>query len=365
MREYERRFDEKPPGQAVSSEKRITMDYMENHFLKEILSTVSVSGRISQMQEVVKRYMEPVCDEIREDEIGDMVCVLNPEGSTRILAAAHADEIGLAVTCIGEDGRLHAVDRGGIIPKSYLGHQVQIMTRNGICHGCVAAARPLWEEKDLKVSALVIDIGAESREEAGKMVSVGDTITFDSHIRSLAGGRFTARALDDRLGVFIIMEALKYARELECKNGIYCAATAGEETTKNGAHWTAQRVEPDLAVVVDVTYATDYKGSDPAESGDVRLGKGPVLLRSPIVSDSLNDKLEACAKKAGIPIQWEAAGRLSFTDADRIHFAGRGIPVVLVSIPLRYMHTPAEVADGRDVEACIRLLGTFFAEASI
>lgn len=341
------------------------MNYVENQFLKEILSTVSVSGRIARVQEVVKKYMEPVSDEIREDEIGDVVCVLNPEADSRILAAAHADEIGLVVTCIGEDGRIRAVDRGGIIPKSYLGHQVQIMTRNGICHGCVAAARPMWDEKELKASALVIDIGAESREEAAALVSVGDTITFDSHIRALAGGRFTARALDDRLGVFIIMEALKYAKELGCKNGIYCGATAGEETTKNGAYWTAQRVNPDLAVVVDVTYATDYKGADPAESGDVKLGRGPVLLRSPIVSDTLNDKLEACAKKAGIPVQWEAASRLSFTDADRIHFAGQGIPVVLMSIPLRYMHTPAEVADSRDVENCIRLLGTFFAEISV
>lgn len=341
------------------------MNCVENQFLKEILSTVSVSGRIAEVQEVVKKYMEPVSDEIREDEIGDAVCVLNLEAGSRILATAHADEIGLVVTCIGEDGRIRAVDRGGIIPKSYLGHQVQIMTRTGICHGCVAAARPMWDEKELKASALVIDIGAESREEAAELVAVGDTITFDSHIRALAGGRFTARALDDRLGVFIIMEALKYAKELGCKNGIYCGATAGEETTKNGAYWTAQRVNPDLAVVVDVTYATDYKGADPAESGDVKLGQGPVLLRSPIVSDTLNDRLEACAKKAGIPVQWEAASRLSYTDADRIHFAGKGIPVVLMSIPLRYMHTPAEVADSRDVENCIRLLGTFFAEGSV
>ena len=265
---------------------------------------------------------------------------------------------------IQEDGRIRAVDRGGIIPKSYLGHQVQLMTRKGICYGCVAGVRPFWDEKEFKTSDLIIDIGADKKEAAAELVAVGDTITFDTHIRRLAENRFTARALDDRLGVFIIMEALQYAKKLGCKNGIYCGATAGEETTKNGACWTAQRVDPDLAVVVDVTYATDYKGSDPAESGEVKLGGGPVLLRSPIVSDVLNDKLEACAKSAGVPIQWEAASRLSFTDADRIHFAGRGIPVVLMSIPLRYMHTPAEMADDRDVENCIKLLGTFFAEAS-
>lgn len=335
---------------------------MENQFLTEILSTVSVSGDISRLQQVVRKYMEPVCDQVREDETGDLVCVLNPDAEKRVLVTAHGDEIGLVVTVVGEDGRLRVIDRGGIIPKSYLGHQVQIQTEKGICYGCVAAVRPLWDEKDYKASSLVIDIGAETREEALQLVSVGDTVTFDAHIRPLAGGRFSARALDDRLGVFIIMEALKYAKELGCRDGIYCGSTAGEETTKNGAYWTAQRVEPDLAVVVDVTYATDYKGSDPAESGDVRLGKGPVLCKSPIVSEALNARLAACAEETGISVQWEAASRLSHTDADQIHFAGRGIPVVLMSIPLRYMHTPAEIADGRDVENCIRLLGRFLAK---
>lgn len=336
------------------------MDFTENHFLQDILNTVSVSGKISQVQEVVKRYMEPVADELREDEIGDLVCVLNPGTETRILATAHADEIGLVVTLIEADGRLRAIDRGGIIPKSYLGHQVQIMTKKGRIFGCVAGVRPFWDEKDLKASSLVIDIGAENREEAAGLVAVGDTVTFDTHIRRLAGERFSARALDDRLGVFIIMEALRYAKEHGSKNGIYCGATAGEETTKNGACWTAKRVNPDLAVVVDVTYATDYKGSDPAESGDVKLSCGPVLCKSSIVSEVLNDKLEECAQNAGIPIQWEAASRLSYTDADRIHFEGQGIPVVLMSIPLRYMHTPAEMADSQDVENCIKLLGEFF-----
>lgn len=336
------------------------MDFTENQFLQDILNTVSVSGNISQVQAVVKRHMEPVADELREDEIGDLVCVLNPGSERRILATAHADEIGLVVTLIGQDGRIRAIDRGGIIPKSYLGHQVQIMTRKGLIYGCVAGVRPFWEEKELKASHLVIDIGAGSREEAADLVAVGDTITFDTHIRKLAGNRFSARALDDRLGVFIIMEALRYARERGSKNGIYCGATAGEETTKNGACWTAKRVNPDLAVVVDVTYATDYKGSDPAESGDVKLGGGPVLCKSPIVSESLNEKMEECARRAGIPVQWEAASRLSYTDADRIHFEGQGIPVVLMSIPLRYMHTPAEMADSRDVENCIKLLGEFF-----
>lgn len=338
------------------------MSSMNTQFLKELLNQISVSGAAGPVQAVVKQYMKEAADEIREDAAGNVICVLNPEAKERILVTAHSDEIGLVVTRIMENGRIRVIDRGGIIPKSYLGHQVQIMTEHGVCYGSVAAIRSDWDEKELKASRLTIDIGAESREEAERLVSVGDVITFDTHIRELAGGRFSARALDDRLGVFIIMEALKLAGSRRAGRGIYCGATVGEETTKNGAYWTSSRVHPDFAVVVDVTYATDYDGSDPSESGDVRLGRGPVLCCSPILSPDLNKQMAACAARAGIPIQWEAASRLTHTDADQIHFSGEGVPVVLMSIPLRYMHTPAEVADWKDVENCIGLLGEFLAE---
>ena len=178
-------------------------------------------------------------------------------------------------------------------------------------------------------------------------------------IRKMANGKFTARALDDRLGVYIIMEAMKRAKERGCKAGVYGASTTGEETTKTGAYWTSTRINPTMAIVVDVTYATDYKGMDPAETGTVLLGEGPVLCNSPIVVKALNTKMEECAKEAGIPVQREAASRLTYTDGDKIHFSNQGVPMVLVSIPLRYMHMPAEVADEKDVEGCIELIAQF------
>ena len=174
-------------------------------------------------------------------------------------------------------------------------------------------------------------------------------------------GKFTARALDDRLGVYIIMEAIKRAKELGCKVGVYGASTTGEETTKTGAFWTSTRINPTLAIVVDVTYTSDCSGMDPAEMGTVLLGGGPVLCNSPIVVKTLNVKMEECAKKVGIPVQREAASRLSYTDGDKIHFSNQGVPMVLVSIPLRYMHMPAEVADEKDVEGCVELIAQFLA----
>lgn len=332
---------------------------MKDEFLERLLSCISVSGYEEPLQQVVEQEMAAYADEIRSDEMENRICVLNPESGTRIMLSAHADEIGLMISNIMEDGTLQVIDRGGIIPATYPGRQVCIRNSRGIVYGVVEAFREIFEKEKLSTRDFVIDIGAQNREDALKYVSQGDPVVPDTHIRPMANGRFSARALDDRLGVYIIMEAFKRARERGCTEGIYAAATVGEETTKNGAYWASSRIHPSMAVVVDVTYTSDCLGMNPADAGTVELGKGPVLCYSPIVAKSLNRKMQACAEKAGIPIQWEAASRLSYTDGDQIHFSNEGVPIVLVSIPLRYMHTPAEVADWKDVESCIELITEF------
>ena len=335
---------------------------MNEQFLNEILNQVSVSGYEEPVQEVVKTYMEHTADEIREDEMGNLICILNPESERRIMLSAHADEIGVMVSNITENGRLQVVDRGGIIAGTYPGQQIKVHMPDQDVYGVVEGRRELFKNSELKATDFLIDIGANSREEALEKVALGAPVVPDTHIRAMMNGRFTARALDDRLGVFIIMEALKRAKEKGCKAGVYAASTVGEETTKSGAYWTSARIKPHLAIVVDVTYCSDYSGMNPAETGTAELGEGPVLCNSPIVVKKLNQKMEACAQKAGIPVQREAASRLTYTDGDKIHFSNEGVPMVLVSIPLRYMHTPAEVADEKDVEGCIELIAEFLTE---
>ena len=334
---------------------------MNETFLTNLLSSISVSGYEEPVQEVVEAEMKNYADEIRRDEMQNLTCVLNPDSNVRIMLSAHADEIGLMISNIREDGRLQVIDRGGIVPATYPGRQVRIKTRNGEVYGVVEAYRSLFKDENLGTKQFLIDIGAKDKEDALNYVSLGDPIVPDTPIRKLANGKFTARALDDRLGVYIIMEALKRSKELGCKVGIYAASTTGEETTKTGAYWTSARIQPTMAIVVDVTYTSDCSGMDPAEMGTVCLGEGPVLCNSPIVVKALNEKMEECAKKAGISVQREAASRLSYTDGDQIHFSNQGVPMVLVSIPLRYMHMPAEVADEKDVEGCIELIAQFLA----
>lgn len=339
---------------------------MDRQFLKGLLEQISVSGCEEQGQNYLRQYMETFSDEIRVDEMNDVICIANPESSVRIMLSAHADEIGLIVTRITEEGRIQAIERGGIIQGTYPGQKVQILTKNGIVYGAVEGSREMFKKEALHAADFLVDIGAVSKEDAARLVSLGDPIVLDSGVRELANGRITARALDDKLGVFIIMEALKLAKEKGCKAGIYAAATVGEETTKNGAYWSSTRIRPTAAIVVDVTYCTDYSGMpNPAEAGDVLLGGGPVLCNSPLVVKALNEQMEACAKRIGIQTQREAASRLSYTDGDQIHFSNQGVPIVLVSIPLRNMHTPGEVADMTDVEGCIKLIAEFLCSYEI
>lgn len=332
---------------------------MNNNFLNNLLNSISVSGYEEQVQDIVEEEMKDYVDEVRRDEMQNVTCVINPNSDIRIMLSAHADEIGLMISNIREDGRLQVIDRGGIVPSTYPGHAISIKTSKGIVYGVVEAYRELFKEKDLGTKQFLIDIGAKDREDALSYVSIGDPIVLDTTIRKLANDKFTARALDDRLGVYIIMEAIKRAKKQGCMVGVYAASTTGEETTKTGAYWTSTRINPSMAIVVDVTYTSDCSGMDPAEMGTVLLGGGPVLCNSPIVVKALNTKMEECAKTAGIQIQREAASRLSYTDGDKIHFSNQGVPTVLVSIPLRYMHMPAEVADEKDVEGCIELISQF------
>ena len=210
---------------------------MNKEFLTELLSCVSVSGYEEPLQDTVETEMKPWTDEIRRDEMQNLVCVQNPESETRIMLSAHADEIGVMVSHIREDGRLQVVDRGGIVPATYPGQQIKLMGKEGEVYGVVEASRELFKEENLGTRQFLLDIGAKDREEALRYVDLGSPAVPDTHIRKMTGGRLTARALDDRAGVFIIMEAAKRARERGCKHGVYAAATVGEETTKNGAYW--------------------------------------------------------------------------------------------------------------------------------
>ena len=329
---------------------------MNRQFLYDMLTVPAFSGHEKRLQNVIADHMKDYAHQMVTDEIDDLVCVLNPDHPVKILLAAHADEIGLVVTDIAEDGFLTVAKSGGIYCDTYPGQKVRVCSGKGVVYGSVLHHGSLWEKKERTPSDLLIDIGAASAKEASQWVSPGDVVVFDTDYRELLGNRLTARALDDRIGIFCIMEALKQAAGKGCRAGIYCASTVGEETSKNGAYWVSRQVEPARAIVVDVTGTSDYRKTERGEFGNIRLGGGPVLLHHPLSHRKMTADLAGMAAEGGIPVQFEVGAGRTCTDADQIHFSNHGVPTAVVSIPLRYMHTPGEVCDMGDVENCINLL---------
>lgn len=334
---------------------------MNKDILYEFLSTPSVSGHEEELQKKVIRYGKTFADEIRTDEIADVVTIVNPEAKVKVMLSAHADEIGLMISHITDDGMLHVSKAGGIYPGSYLGQKVRVYHDGKLYYGAVRNHSSLSGKK-VEMTDLIVDIGAVSREDAEQYVRMGDPITFDTDYRELLNNRLSARGLDNRLGDFIILEAAKKAKQMGCSCGVYAATTVGEELSKHGAQWCAARIKPTMAVVVDVTYTSDYKGTNEEELGRILLGKGPVLLHNPFSHKKMVNMLEAAAEKHGIAVQWENGCGKTCTDADAIHMAGEGIPTTVMSIPLRYMHNPAEVCSMDDVQGCIDLLAAFLCD---
>ena len=333
---------------------------MNKEFLFDLLKTGSVSGNETELEKKIYDYMQDKADLVTVDELGNVMAAINPDAAFKVLATGHADEIGLMVSAIGSDGSLMVTHIGGVYPTTYPGHKVRIYTKNGILYGAVANSREIAKNKELEASGLRIDIGAKDREDAQKYVELGDTVTFDTDVRELLNDCISGRALDDRLGAFIVMEALAKAKEKGANVGCYAAATTGEETTGNGAYFSASRIRPNIAIAVDVTYTSDNCGISEAETGDIALGKGPVLCNNPSIHKKVNAQLRCCAQKLDMAVQTEAASGRTGTDGDIMHRTGIGVPFALVSIPLRYMHNPAEVGSLKDVQDCIDLLAEFF-----
>lgn len=333
---------------------------MNKDFLFELLRTGSVSGNEVELEKKIYDYMQDKADLVTVDELGNVTAIVNPDAQFKVLLAGHADEIGLMVSAVGSDGMLMVTKIGGIYTTTYPGHKVRIHTKNGIIYGAVANSRQIAKNKDLEPSDLRIDIGAKDREDALKYVELGDTVTFDTDVRELLNDCITGRALDDRIGAFIVMEALAEAKRRGASVGCYAVTTTGEETTGNGAYFTASRVKPNIAIAVDVTYTSDNCGISAAEAGDISVGKGPVVCNNPSIHKKVNQHLRACAQKLNMPVQTEAASGRTGTDGDIMHKTSIGVPFALVSIPLRYMHNPAEVGSLKDIQDCIDLLTEFF-----
>ncbi len=333
---------------------------MNLEFLKEMIDTPSLSGNEFELQKKIIKHMEPLCDKVITDHVGNVVSVINPDSKVKILLDAHIDEIGLVISNIKADGRCKMQNIGAIRPALYLGMQVQVVTKTGIIDGVIAQYRPIQADK-VEVSELELDLGTFSKEETEKLVSIGDYVLSKASMVKLQNNNYAARAMDDKIGVYSILQALLMAKELGATQGVYASSTVGEETTANGAVAVANLVKPTMAIVVDVM--TDTSSLPSLENRDlVYLGKGPAITLGTIMNKKLKELIEKVAKENNIPIQYTNSGNRTWTNADQIHFVDKGIPTMLLNIPLRYMHSSAEVANMDDVNNLSKLMALVIKE---
>jgi putative aminopeptidase FrvX len=304
---------------------------------------------------------------VSSDVVGTPLALVAPKDGEsipahRLLVMGHIDEIGLIITHIDDDGYLWFAGVGGWDPQILVGQRVVIDTREGPRSG-VVGKKPihLLRDEDRKKVAelreLHVDVGARDGEQARALVRVGDVAVIDANPIGLPNGRLTSRALDNRLGSYVALEA---ARLVAHAGGgqweLAAVAAVQEETTFGGSRTSAFALEPDAAIVIDVTHATDAPGIDVKESGKHELGSGPVISRGSTLSAILFELLHDTAEAESIPFTIEASARATGTDADAVHISRGGVPTGLVSIPVRYMHSPVEVVQLEDVHACARLI---------
>jgi putative aminopeptidase FrvX len=305
--------------------------------------------------------------EVRTDLIGTPLALVAPkhgyEGpARRLLVMGHIDEIGLIVTHIDDQGFLWFREVGGWDTQILVGQRVVLDTRGGPVKG-VVGRKPihLLRDEDRKkvadIREMHIDVGARDGEEARALVRIGDVAVIDAEPTELPNGRLASRALDNRLGSFVALEAARLVAEAGGGQWELAAVAAvQEETTFGGSRTSAFALKPDAAIVLDVTHATDAPGIEVKDAGKHELGSGPVLSRGSTLNEPLFELLFQAAEAEGIPFTVEANGRATGTDADAVHISRGGVPTGLVSIPIRYMHSPVELVQLDDVHACARLI---------
>ena len=333
-------------------------------FLKRLLSTPGPSGNEGAAAKIWREEAKGFA-EVRGDRMGNSFATLNAGGSPKVMLSGHIDEIGLMVTHIDDKGLLRFTGVGGWDPQVLVGQRVRLQTEKGEVVGVIGkkaihVMEPEERKKVSEIKSLWIDVGAKDADEAKGMVRIGDVGVVDQDLLELPNKRIASRSLDNRMGAFVVLEALRLLSEEEGVGAeVVAVASVQEEIGLYGARGAAFGLDPDAAIAVDVTHATDTPGVSKNENGDHALGSGPVIKRATNLSPVVSEGLIAAAEGADIAYTLEADSRSTGTDADAIQFTRAGIATGLVSAPNRYMHSPNEIVDLGDLENCARLISAY------
>ena len=340
------------------------MDPIPKKFLQDLLNTPGPSGFEIPVQNLVREYLRDVADEIKTDLHGNVIAGRNPGKSLRLMFAGHCDQIGLLVSQIEENGFIYFQAIGGWDPNQLIGQRMMVWSKTGPINGVVSRkAIHLQDETERnqvpKLQDLWLDIGAKNAEETKTRVRVGDPITFQLGMQEMSGDLVNGPAMDDRCGLWVVIEAFRRAVKEKLACSLYVASTVQEEVGLRGAKTAAYSIDPHVGIAVDVTHATDCPSIDKRQQGEIKIGAGPVIFRGPNMSPIVVDRLiELCIKRE-IPYQLAAIGRAAPNDSNALQTTRGGVATGLVSLPNRYMHSPVEVVSLGDLEDAANLLAEF------
>lgn len=335
-------------------------------FLAALLEARSPTGFEQEAHAVLDRFLKPAADDYAADPLGNRIATLNPKGEPVLMLAGHMDELGFIVRHVDDDGFLYFDTLGGHDLSLIPGRRVVVLGRKGPVRGVTGKrAIHLMNEEDRKkvpkIQDLWIDIGASDRKAALRRVAIGDPAVYATGVEMLQDGIVAGRALDDKAGCYVVCEVLRRLASVKTKlqARLVSVATTQEEIGTRGAMTSSYAVNPHLGIAVDVGHATDHPDCDKRRHGSQKLGGGPILARGPNINPFVFQRLVECAERKKIPYQVEAEARPTGTDARVMQMARGGVAAGLISIPLRYMHTPAELVDLADIEHAVQLLMAF------
>ena len=332
-------------------------------FLEQYLNNPAPTGYEWESQKIWMDYLKPYVDEFITDTYGTAVGVINPKAPFKVVIEAHSDEISWYVNYISDKGLISVIRNGGsdhmIAPSKW----VNIHTKKGIVKGVFGwpaiHTRMAGKEETPKLENITIDVGASKKEEVEKMgIHVGCVITYPDTFQVLNKNKFVCRALDNRIGGFMIAEVARLLKEnkVELPFGLYVTNSVQEEIGLRGAEMITQTIKPDVAIITDVCHDTSTPMIDPKKQGDNTIGKGPVISYAPAVQQLLRDRIIDTAEEKKIPFQRLASSRYTGTDTDAFAYSNGGVPSALISLPLKYMHTTVEMVHQEDVENVIKLI---------
>ncbi len=339
------------------------MDKKSEDFLFKYLNNHSPTGFEVSGQRIWLDYITPYIDEYISDTYGSVVGVVNPSASYKVVIEAHADEISWFVNYITDDGYIYVIRNGGSDHQIAPSKRVNIHTDKGIVKGVFGwpaiHVRDQKTEETPSLKNIFIDVGCSSKKEVQALgVHVGCVITFEDELMILNKKYYTGRALDNRMGGFMIAEVARrlYENKKKLDFGLYIVNSVQEEIGLRGAQMIAERIDPDVAIITDVTHDTNSPMYDKKKSGDIKSGMGPALTFGPAVQNNLLKLLIKTANKNKIEHQLMAASRFTGTDTDAFAYSNDGVASALISLPLKYMHTTVETVHINDVENCIKLM---------